>query len=133
MQLARSGFVFSQVQYVYLIHYPHAVSSSRKQWNHAPPELVVKGKQQPQPQHNTTTTTDTTTDTTPDDTPNYNIRRPKRSEKDKLHLEQYKRGQIDQLYVEFKQWLDTVIPAEQSRIHLCEDAQDDDSKLWIAP
>lgn len=133
MQLARSGFVFSQVQYVYLIHYPHAVSSSRKQWNHAPPELVVKGKQQPQPQHNTKTTTDTTTDTTPDDTPNYNIRRPKRSEKDKLHLEQYKRGQIDQLYVEFKQWLDTAIPAEQSRIHLCEDAQDDDSKLWLAP
>jgi len=42
-----------------------------------------------------------------------------------------KRGRIDALFVAFKTWLDTTIPAGARRLELCEDAQDDDSKLWV--
>jgi len=48
-------------------------------------------------------------------------------------LKGYKRGQVDKLYFAFKTWLKETIPVEQKRVSLCEDAQDDDSKLWIDP
>ncbi len=54
-------------------------------------------------------------------------------EKDKSHkMEDSKRGQIDKLFVDFKNWLDSAIDSEElQRMHFCEDAQDDDSKLWV--
>ena len=42
----------------------------------------------------------------------------------------YKRGQVDALSVEFRNWLAKEIP-DQSTLLECEDALDDDSKLWI--
>lgn len=46
--------------------------------------------------------------------------------------ESSKRGQIDKLFVDFKTWLDTTIDSKTvQRMHACEDAQDDDSKLWV--
>lgn len=129
MQIVRSGFVFSQVQDAYLVHYPHSISASRINWNQSPKQLQ-------QQQHNQQ---------------NYNIRRPKKSDIN-LHFDQYKRGQIDQLYVEFKSWLESTIPSSQTRIPMCTtttttnnnnndgngngkgaQVQDDDNKLWIDP
>jgi hypothetical protein len=100
MQLIRTGYTFSQVGGTYLCHYPHLDSTSRQYWNQAPPELQV-GDQ---------------------------VRKPKPSDGD-LHLSQYKRGQVDQVFVQFRDWLDET--PDQSRLKPCEGGQDDDSKLWI--
>ena len=43
---------------------------------------------------------------------------------------QTKRANIDKLFVQFKDWLDNTIENQQ-RLEACEDAQDDDSKLWV--
>ena len=48
-------------------------------------------------------------------------------------LEDVKRGQIDTLYWNFKTWLRHTIPSNQRRLHLCEDAQNDDTKLLVDP
>jgi len=128
MQIVRSGFVFSQVQDAYLVHYPHPISASRINWNQSPKQLQQQHNQQ-----------------------NYNVRRPKKSDTN-LHFDHYKRGQIDQLYVEFKSWLELTIPSSQTRIPMCTttnnnndgngigigigaqvQVQDDDNKLWIDP
>lgn len=42
-----------------------------------------------------------------------------------------KRGQVDKLFVDFKRWLEETIPEELQRLEACEDAQDDDTKLWV--
>ena len=43
----------------------------------------------------------------------------------------YKRGQNDQLYVDFRKWLISEIP-DTSRISMCVDSNDDDSNLWVS-
>lgn len=42
-----------------------------------------------------------------------------------------KRSQVDRLFVDFRDWLRDTIPVSERRLHLCEDAQDDDGKLWV--
>ena len=43
-----------------------------------------------------------------------------------------KRGRIDELFVDFKKWLEeTIDSASMKRLNACDDAQDDDSKLWV--
>ena len=108
MQVVASGFSFSQVGGAYLIHYPHAISHSRQDWNKAPKELITSNKK------------------------NYSVRRPKASDGN-LGFEKYHRGKVDDLYIRFKEWLQEAIPPGEARIELCENAQDDDSKLWIDP
>ena len=110
MQVIRSGFVFAQLGGVYVIHYPHPLSSSRMNWNTAPKQL------QQQQQHQ-----------------NYNVRRPKQSDGDTINFQNYKRGQTDLLYLEFKNWLEETIPSTNIRVPMCHTAQDDDNKLWIDP
>jgi hypothetical protein len=111
MQTIASGYVLSQVGGAFLVHYPHLDSNSRQHWNQAPKQL-----QQGQP----------------DRKGEFNIRRPKKTDGD-LHFAEYKRGQVDQLYVEFRDWLAATIPASKRRLQFCDSAQDDDGKLWLPP
>ena len=115
MQVAASGFVFSQVGGAYLVHYPHAISKSRQDWNRAPKELVSSASASSGNNKN-----------------NYSVRRPKASDGN-LGFEKYHRGRVDDLYIRFKEWLKESIPSSEARLGLCTDAQDDDSKLWIDP
>eukprot|EP00980_Cylindrotheca_fusiformis_P015822 scaffold4634_cov122-Cylindrotheca_fusiformis.AAC.3 len=110
MQLVRSGYVLSQVGGVFLVHYPHLDSESRQHWNEAPNQLKVykEGNKDHVPPQ---------------------IRRPNESETN-LSFASYKRGQVDQLFVKYRKWLRERVP-DESRIGLCEDHQDDDSKLWV--
>ena len=41
----------------------------------------------------------------------------------------YKRGQMDQLFVEFREWLQEKVP-DATRTFFCQDKLDDDSRLW---
>ena len=50
----------------------------------------------------------------------------------KIDLSKFKRGQIDETFVAFRHWLATSIP-DNSVMPMCDDAQDDDQRLWIAP
>lgn len=47
-------------------------------------------------------------------------------------LSVYKRGQIDQTFVAFKRWLAQTVP-DEAVVPLCDDALDDDQRLWIGP
>jgi len=123
MQVVASGYAFSQVGGAYLVHYPHLDSQSRQHWNKAPKELIVNVPDQEDTEE---------TEDAKKPLQNYNLRRPEKTDKD-LHLAEYKRGQVDMLYVEFRQWLEKSIPSDQARLPLCEDAQNDDGKLWIDP
>jgi len=57
------------------------------------------------------------------------IRTPKKSDGN-LNLHSYKRGQVDELFVAFRKWLEEEV-TDISRVDMCTNAQDDDSKLWI--
>lgn len=50
----------------------------------------------------------------------------------KVDLSKFKRGQVDETFVAFRHWLATSIP-DNSVMPMCDDAQDDDQRLWIAP
>lgn len=54
----------------------------------------------------------------------------KPNEKDHVNWTAYKRGQIDKTFVDFKRWLDENIP-DKAVVPLCDDALNDDEKLWI--
>jgi hypothetical protein len=49
-----------------------------------------------------------------------------------IDLSTFKRGQIDATFVAFREWLSQAIP-DQAVVPMCEDALDDDERLWIAP
>ncbi|KAL3910978.1 MAG: hypothetical protein SGILL_007469, partial [Bacillariaceae sp.] len=115
MQTIASGYTLSQVGGAFLVHYPHLDSNSRQHWNQAPKQLQVGGGKDKQSKEG-----------------EFNVRRPKKSDGD-LQFAEYKRGQVDKLYIEFRDWLASTIPAEKRRLGLCESAQDDDGKLWIDP
>lgn len=107
MQLIRSGYTLSQLGGTYLVHYPHLDSASRQHWNEAPEQLKVFNEKVGSTQ----------------------IRRPAESDKN-LRLGSFKRGQVDQLFVEFRQWLEEEVP-DQRKIKMCPEHQDDDAKLWV--
>jgi hypothetical protein len=50
--------------------------------------------------------------------------------KPKGRVGEYKRGQNDKTFVEFRSWLEKTVP-DQSVVHKCEAALDDDARLWI--
>ena len=109
MQLIRSGYGLAQIGGAFLVHYPHLDSKSRMHWNEAPKELVVKN-QEGKPQF---------------------IRRPEQKDAGVVDFGNYKRGQVDATFVEFRNWLEEHVPEDKRRVPRCKDAQDDDSKLWI--
>jgi hypothetical protein len=49
---------------------------------------------------------------------------------DHVEWSKYKRGRVDQNFVEFRNWLQTVVP-DESHVGMCDDAWDDDAKLWV--
>mmetsp|Transcript_18728 Transcript_18728/g.43355 ORF Transcript_18728/g.43355 Transcript_18728/m.43355 type:complete len:504 (-) Transcript_18728:48-1559(-) len=104
-QVVASGFTLAQVGGAYVVHYPHANSNSREVWNRAPKQLVQIEK---------------------------TVRSPEESDGD-LGFDQFRRGQVDNLYVEFRQWLKESIPEERARMGMCRGAVDDDNDLWIDP
>lgn len=108
MHVLRKGYQLKQVGETFLVHYPHLDSASRTTWNQAPDVLVVKDKRHKNIRQ---------------------VRRPKASDGD-LPFGDFKRGQIDQLYVDFRHWLNETVP-DETKVQLCDVAQDDDSKLWI--
>ena len=112
MQVIASGYVLSQVGGAFLVHYPHLDSNSRQHWNQAPKQLQVGTDKSKEGE--------------------FNVRRPKKTDGD-LNFQEYKRGQVDKLYIEFRDWLAAAIPEDRTRLTLCESAQDDDGKLWIDP
>jgi hypothetical protein len=107
MQLTRMGYRLSQVGGVFLVHYPHLDSKSRMTWNEAPKELI---------------------DTT--DKGQKRIRRPPKKEAGSIDFDNFKRGQVDKTFAEFRKWLQANIP-DQRRLEKCNDATDDDARLWI--
>ena len=42
----------------------------------------------------------------------------------------YKRGQVDAVFVAFRTWLQSEVE-DTSRVQMCEDREDDDSRLWV--
>lgn len=109
MQMIRSGYKLAQIGGAFLVHYPHLDSAARTKWNESPEELVVK-REKKHPEI-------------------VQIRRPQPKDGN-LHLGTYKRGQVDRLFVQFREWLELNV-ADTSRLGMCDKAQDDDSKLWI--
>eukprot|EP00977_Amphora_coffeiformis_P023229 scaffold12617_cov172-Amphora_coffeaeformis.AAC.3 len=112
MQLRRAGWTFGQIGYGFVVHYPHLDSPARKAWNGA---ADSRGR-------------------------SVMMQKPT----DESLLLQTKRGQTDKLYVEFRDWLEETYPSDESekgregsmaggvRTPLCEDATDDNAKLWVA-
>jgi len=105
MQVIASGYVFSQVGGVFLLHYPHLDSASRQHWNdgNKKKDSILNGSTNEGGDGETIST----------------------------NLQDYKRGKIDKLFVDFREWLREAIPSTAQRLKSCEDAQDDDSKLWV--
>jgi hypothetical protein len=106
MQLRREGYNFSQLGGAFVVHYPHLDSVSRMEWNLGPQEI-----------------------------------QPFRGDDGKMYKNRpadvkiadwttYKRGRVDAVFVAFRKWLETEIE-DQSRVQMCEDKEDDDTKLWI--
>lgn len=107
MHVIRNGYTLSQVGGAFVVHYPHLESTARVKWNEGPKELEVHQK------HNSVV----------------RMRQPEKSDGN-LNFHSFKRGQVDELFVTFRRWLETEV-ADHSRLEMCTDAQDDDSKLWI--
>ena len=106
MHLVRQGYKLSQVGGAFVVHYPHLESAARVKWNEAPEKLQVH-----QERHV------------------IRVRTPKKSDGN-LNLHSFKRGQVDELFVAFRKWLEEEV-TDISRVDMCKNAQDDDSKLWI--
>ena len=104
MQLRRMGYIFSQLGGAFVVHYPHLDSQSRMEWNEAPQELYDTNEKG----------------------------RPIKHAPVDVHADwtAYKRGRVDAVFVEFREWLSKEVP-DESRVPLCDDAEDDESKLWI--
>jgi hypothetical protein len=135
MQVVASGFVFSQVSGAYLVHYPHAISKSRQDWNKAPKELVQSSKGGDNSSNNNnhnSSSSSNNNNSNSNNNNNYSVRKPKKSDGD-LGFENYHRGKVDDLYIRFKEWLGQAIPEDKARLAMCDSAQDDDAKLWIDP
>lgn len=49
----------------------------------------------------------------------------------KVDWMQYRRGRTDRIFVEFREWLARTYDADGEVTGLCEDARDDDAKLWV--
>ena len=104
--MRNTGYRFAQLGGAFFVHYPHKDSGSRLEWDKYPPELEF----------------DRSAD---------NMRKARQSGMlDNVNFVQYKRGQIDTLFVRFRTWMKDHVEDEH-RVPLCKDAMDDDAKLWV--
>jgi len=106
MQLRRQGWDFSQLGRIFLVHYPHLDSKARLKWNEGPKKIFEEVKEDKEKRR----------------------RRP--NELTDVDWNTFVRGRMDQLYLDFRDWLDKEIP-DNARVKLCEDANDDDKMLWV--
>jgi hypothetical protein len=106
MHLRRAGWTFAQVGKAFVVHYPHLDSAARQAWNGR-----TEGSEKK---------------------PSGMIRRPANDEV----LLQTRRSLSDQLFFQFKEWLDEQYRRDKMtnpwiRTPLCDDSMDDDSSLWV--
>lgn len=111
MHLVRKGFALKQIGGAFCVHYPHLDSEARTKWNEAPDQLKIP------------------LGTKKNQAPEFQIRRPTKQDGN-LHLESFKRGQVDRLFVHYRKWLEESVK-DETRVELCPKHQDDDTKLWI--
>ena len=98
MQMRRMGWDFAQLGQVFLVHYPHLDSKSRLEWNNGPEKIQDPVKMK-----------------------DGSVRRREPKELEDVDWSKYQRGQVDQLYVDFRKWLETELPND-SRVQSCKDA-----------
>jgi hypothetical protein len=103
MQLRRAGYQFSQLGGAFLVHYPHLDSKSREEWNKKPDLLHEK----------------------PLDALDG-------EDKEQIDWQSYKRARVDALFIEYRKWLGSSVE-DVSRVPMCEDAPNDDVRLWVHP
>lgn len=103
MQLRRAGYQFSQLGGAFLVHYPHLDSKSREEWNKKPELLHEK------PLHALDG-----------------------EDKEQIDWKSYKRARVDALFIEFRKWLRSSVK-DEARVPMCDDAQNDDVRLWVHP
>jgi hypothetical protein len=106
--MRHTGYIFSQVGGVFVVHYPHHYAKTRKAWSHGKRDRDDNSNnnnnsKQEQEEKMTTTAIDWT---------------------------QFKRGQVDKIFVEFRSWLKAVVE-EKARVKMCDGAVNDDENLWI--
>ena len=53
-----------------------------------------------------------------------------KGDKSKIDWSTFKRARVDALFLDFKEWLDGTVE-DESRVSLCEDALNDDVRLWV--
>ena len=107
MQMRRMGWDFVQLGQIFLVHYPHLDSTSRLEWDQGPDKIQDPVKLK-----------------------DGSVRRREPKEVQDVDWSQYQRGQVDQLYVDFRHWLENDLP-DNARVQACKDAVDDDNMLWI--
>jgi len=103
MQLRRAGYLFSQLGGVFLVHYPHLSSQARLAWDKKPEAMGGKS-----------------------------LGQLKKKEKSDIDWGSFKRARVDALFLDFKEWLDGTVE-DESRLQMCEDALNDDVRLWVHP
>ena len=108
MQLRRAGWTFGQIGQGFVVHYPHLDSPARQAWNGDPSGEFRPSKMMQRPS-------------------------------DDSVLRNTERALNDELFVEFRDWLDEQYQldgidteANGIRTPLCEDANDDNAKLWVS-
>lgn len=105
MQLRRAGYLFSQLGGAFLVHYPHLDSKSRLEWNKKPTAMEKYHKSASELLENADQSID---------------------------WGSFKRARVDALFLDFKEWLDGTVE-EEPRVLMCEDALNDDVRLWVHP
>lgn len=105
MQLRRAGYLFSQLGGAFLVHYPHLDSKSRLEWNKKPKAMEKYHKSASELLENADQSID---------------------------WGSFKRARVDALFLDFKEWLDGTVE-EEPRVLMCEDALNDDIRLWVHP
>mmetsp|Transcript_1602 Transcript_1602/g.3066 ORF Transcript_1602/g.3066 Transcript_1602/m.3066 type:complete len:327 (+) Transcript_1602:91-1071(+) len=102
MQLRRAGYLFSQLGGVFLVHYPHLNSQARMEWDRKPRAMDKYGS---------------------------SASELLKKNKD-IDWGSFKRARVDALFLDFKEWLDGTVE-DESRVPMCEDALNDDVRLWV--
>jgi hypothetical protein len=111
LQLLHTGYRLFQIPQSFVTHYPHLDSPSRMAWNGG-----RGGAPLPKPR-------------AADGAPN-RIRGNGDSAAGTVDWLRYRRGRVDHVFVQFREWLRTMV-TDARVVPYCESAEDDDGRLWI--
>ena len=101
LQLRQAGYTFSQVGGVFVVHFPHEESSSKRIWKQHPSQLE-KWWYKPQ---------------------DYNISKQQLSQN-------YHRGQMDSYLIQFRNWLEETYDSSEMKTGRCDNWINEDHRLW---